>query len=42
VLEYGLLVSLVALIVLVGAVSFGDGLRHWLDGLASVVTSTGT
>lgn len=42
VVEYGLLIALIAVIVLVGIRSFGNEIEPWFATLAGHVTTTGT
>ncbi|MDQ6671955.1 MAG: Flp family type IVb pilin [Chloroflexota bacterium] len=42
VVEYGLLIALIAVIVLVGVSAFGSQIEPWFVVLAARVTTTGT
>jgi Flp pilus assembly pilin Flp len=42
VVEYGLIVATIAVVVLIGTMTFGNQLRPWFEHLAGMVTTTGT
>jgi Flp pilus assembly pilin Flp len=42
VVEYGLLMATLAILVLVGSLTFGDQIRPWFDSLAARIATVGT
>jgi Flp pilus assembly pilin Flp len=42
VVEYGIVIATIAVIVLIGTMSFGNQIRPWFEHLAGLITTTGT
>ena len=42
VVEYGMIVATIAVVVLIGTMTFGNQIRPWFERLAGMITTTGT
>lgn len=42
VVEYGLIVATIAVVVLIGTMTFGSQIRPWFDHLAGLIVTLGT